>query len=379
MKSTILLILNIIFFTALLLFSTVDSFAQKEGLELVWSDEFDGTELDTTKWRHRGLGSRRGGMVIKEATLLDGDGHLMITTTIVDSNNYYVGMIGTDETYNTTYGYFEARVKFGKRLSWDSFWMQTNTAYDAGPTLETGAEIDICEYTGGVKRISTGWDNEGTALYDTLGYEVNHNIYWGDASGVLKSWGSHSSIVNNVTDYVKLAVKWTKKRYVFYVNDILTHSTTKGVSGIDEYIILSVEPDFWKNLPDSIQNGAIVQDTFWVDYVRVYQKIPTGIEDNSFEFPKSFELKQNYPNPFNPTTIIKYSIPVGTKQALSLQPVQLKIYDVLGKKVATLVNQQQKSGNYKIQFDASSLPSGIYFYRIVTSDYSKTMKMMLVK
>lgn len=207
MKQIIQTIFNLAFISIFIILSTNVSYGQKEGYELVWHDEFDGTKLDSTKWRHRGLGARRGGTVVKEASLLDGNGNLMITTTILDSTHYYVGAIGTAETYNTTYGYFEARAKFGKRLSWDSFWLQCPTAYQAGPTSETGAEVDIYEYTGGVSRMMTGWDDDGNVLYDTLGYEVNHNVWWGDDDGVLKGWGAHSSIVSSVKDYVTVGLK----------------------------------------------------------------------------------------------------------------------------------------------------------------------------
>ncbi len=92
--------------------------------------------------------------------------------------------------------------------------------------------------------------------------------------------------------------------------------------------------------------------------------------------PEKFELGQNYPNPFNPTTTIEYSIPnVGA----SVQNVQLKIYDVLGREVATLVNQKQSSGNYKVKFDASKLNSGVYFYTLRAGDFVSTKKMILMK
>ncbi len=94
--------------------------------------------------------------------------------------------------------------------------------------------------------------------------------------------------------------------------------------------------------------------------------------------PKEFVLNQNYPNPFNPTTTIKYSIPeIATLNATTV--VSLKIYDILGQEVATLVNKNQKAGNYEVVFNASNLTSGTYFYRITAGDFSKTMKLILLK
>jgi hypothetical protein len=83
-------------------------------------------------------------------------------------------------------------------------------------------------------------------------------------------------------------------------------------------------------------------------------------------------MSQNYPNPFNPSTKISYGIPVSDL-------VTLKIYDVLGKEVMTLVNQKQEAGNYQVEFNAASLPSGMYVYRIKSGNFVETKRMMLLK
>jgi Secretion system C-terminal sorting domain len=87
---------------------------------------------------------------------------------------------------------------------------------------------------------------------------------------------------------------------------------------------------------------------------------------------KDFALNQNYPNPFNPTTNISYSIP---KESV----VSLKVYNILGMEVATLVNRRQAAGSYNVNFNAADLPSGIYLAKLSTSGYSKTIKMSLLK
>jgi len=96
----------------------------------------------------------------------------------------------------------------------------------------------------------------------------------------------------------------------------------------------------------------------------------TGIQQTSF--PAKLYLYQNYPNPFNPSTIIKYELP---RQSL----VTLKIYDVLGREVAVLVNEQKPAGRYEFKFDGKNLSSGIYFYRIKAGDFVQTKKMILLK
>ena len=100
----------------------------------------------------------------------------------------------------------------------------------------------------------------------------------------------------------------------------------------------------------------------------------TGVNDNESKEPTSFKLSQNYPNPFNPTTRIKYSIPVGVQRA-----VQLKVYDILGREVATLVNETKSAGNYEATFNASSLASGVYFYRLRAGKFVQTKKMILLR
>jgi hypothetical protein len=88
--------------------------------------------------------------------------------------------------------------------------------------------------------------------------------------------------------------------------------------------------------------------------------------------PKTYDLSQNYPNPFNPSTTIEYSIPNDAV-------VSLKIFDVLGKEVATLVNEQKATGTYIVNWNASNFSSGLYFYRLNAGEFSQTKKMFLVK
>ncbi|HED05437.1 MAG TPA: T9SS type A sorting domain-containing protein [Ignavibacteria bacterium] len=106
----------------------------------------------------------------------------------------------------------------------------------------------------------------------------------------------------------------------------------------------------------------------------------TSVEDNKL-LPEKFNLKQNYPNPFNPSTTISYTI--GTGQLTAISKVVLNVYDILGRKVATLVNREQPAGNYKVNFDASKLGSGVYFYRIIANgnkvNFVKTKKMILLR
>lgn len=90
------------------------------------------------------------------------------------------------------------------------------------------------------------------------------------------------------------------------------------------------------------------------------------------EFVEDYLLSQNYPNPFNPKTNIKFSIPKNTF-------VELKVFDIIGKEIITLCNQQLQKGLYNVELNSSALPSGMYFYSLKTSEFSETKKMILVK
>lgn len=108
----------------------------------------------------------------------------------------------------------------------------------------------------------------------------------------------------------------------------------------------------------------------YLDDIELSMDMVSDVED---EFqPLAFQLNQNYPNPFNPSTKIQYSIPQEST-------VTLKIYDVLGNEVATVVNEEKSAGNYEIDFNASSLSSGVYLYKIQAGSFVETRKMILLR
>lgn len=99
---------------------------------------------------------------------------------------------------------------------------------------------------------------------------------------------------------------------------------------------------------------------------------PVGIENPSSEIPANFRLHQNYPNPFNPSTSIKFEIPVSSQ-------VKLKVYNSLGKEVASLINENLTAGVYNLDFNAVNLASGVYIYKLETDNFMDVKKMMLLK
>ncbi|MBE2217050.1 MAG: T9SS type A sorting domain-containing protein [Ignavibacteria bacterium] len=125
----------------------------------------------------------------------------------------------------------------------------------------------------------------------------------------------------------------------------------------------------WKLAIDDLASGDSGILKAWCLVLR-YQTIVGGIQ--TIEIPNYYSLAQNYPNPFNPTTSIKFSVPTP-------EMVTLKIFDVLGREVAVLVNEMKQPGFHTVDFDASSFASGIYFYRIDAGQFTSVKRMVLVK
>ncbi len=170
------------------------------------------------------------------------------------------------------------------------------------------------------------------------------------------SWQTTTLLVNLNVDSAK-----------FYMNGTMVHKWrwTAGASGTAVPKKLSAA-DFF---------GATATDEFYVDnfsYNPSANWIITGINQVGNTVPVEYALSQNYPNPFNPTTKINFALP---KSGL----VTMKVYDILGKEVATLVNEVKNAGSYTVDFNASSLTSGVYFYKVSVNGFSEVKKMLLLK
>lgn len=223
---------------------------------LLWSDEFDGSALDLTKWDYRQLGRRRDGFNVKEAVTLDGQGHLLITTRKV-GDQYHAGMIATHRTFQRTFGYYECRVKFQTQPGhWSAFWLQTPTiGKPVGDPATAGTEIDIYEY-----------------LVGRPG-KIQHTLHW---DGYDKATHKTASKVHEQADlptgWHTVGLEWTEKEYVFYVDGKETWRTDQAVSRRPQYIILCTELGGWSGDPAT----AKLPDSVTFDYVRVYKNRPAA-------------------------------------------------------------------------------------------------------
>ena len=107
--------------------------------------------------------------------------------------------------------------------------------------------------------------------------------------------------------------------------------------------------------------------------------ITIGLNPISLVIPKGFSISQNYPNPFNPSTKIKFEIPISPISFGERHGVRLVIFDILGREVETLINEQLKPGTYEVDWNAAGYSSGIYFYKLIAGDFTETKRMVLIK
>jgi Secretion system C-terminal sorting domain len=157
--------------------------------------------------------------------------------------------------------------------------------------------------------------------------------------------------------------------------ETLACGTHRELNNGNKIVFLAYDPLSLNSSPDYTWYGYTNENTPY--QALQWFGITVSVEQEDDLIPEEFSLSQNYPNPFNPTTTIKFTIPsVGTQRAMS---VQLKVYDILGNEITTLVNEEKSPGIYEVEFDAAGLPSGIYFYQLHAGSFVQTKKMILLK
>jgi hypothetical protein len=170
-----------------------------------------------------------------------------------------------------------------------------------------------------------------------------------------------TSIIINVTDTLR--------------NDIYNYPLTADIIVPNDWATVSVFQGSFYDYTTSYFSGSnnIIETSVVPDngQLKLYKGLVSGINP-VVSNPVEFKLNQNYPNPFNPETIISFSIPQASNTTL-------KIYNSLGEEVAEPLNKYLAGGIHKINFNAASLPSGIYFYRLISGDYSAVKKMVLLR
>ena len=212
-------------------------------------------------------------------------------------------------------------------------------------------QLNIYEYDEELNIISNlakrwqedNWLNFGSGKFE---YDVNNNL-------VLENW---EIAYNNTWE------NWFRIFYEYGENNNLIHLF--GEEWVNGQWVPENEPLRVTN-PDGILIGFIAEEIF------LYYSQPTSVESEK-NIVEEYLLSQNYPNPFNPSTTIKYQIPNAGN-------VTLKVFDILGREVTTLVDEFKNEGRYEVTFNASKLASGVYIYKIQSGDFVNSKKMILIK
>jgi hypothetical protein len=168
---------------------------------------------------------------------------------------------------------------------------------------------------------------------------------------------------------------WAVKTFLTYdydENNLLVSLTTEEHNGTGFILKERERYSYNENRLETERITETFNGSGWENYARVLTIYTISSVEDDLYSPEAFRLYSNYPNPFNPVTTISYSIPSDTR-------VMLKVFNALGEEVRTLVNEEQSAGLHKISFQASNLPSGIYFYTITAGNISETRKMILMK
>jgi len=182
------------------------------------------------------------------------------------------------------------------------------------------------------------------------------------------AWSVYAVDVDGDGDIDVLSASGNDDKIAWYENDgnenFTSHTITTNTNCAGSVYVVDVDGD---------GDMDVLSASFCDDKIAWYENLLiTGIVTNSNEIPSEYRLSQSYPNPFNPSTNIKYSVPENGF-------VKLSVYNLVGEEVIVLVNETVDAGFYEIEFDAAYLPSGIYFYRLQTSNFIQTKKMVLMK
>ena len=230
----------------------------------------------------------------------------------------------------------------------------TEVSYEGEKLLE----IDFSEPYLSYRAFRYDWQQGVfSANEDTLNFQTN--------SGEIDT--SYVEITNNLSKDLTINTAVTRTE---------SFSVTNGLpfdiaAGQTKLVGIIVHPNSSENIHDVLTLRADSETEGYGIQFQLNSNKTTDV-NNEGELTKEYSLSQNYPNPFNPATQIIFNIPKSGN-------VELKVYDVLGRQVAKLVDEYKTTGSYKIGFDGSSLTSGIYFYKLISDNFIETKKMMLIK
>jgi beta-glucanase (GH16 family) len=363
-KNMKFLIYLILFF--LIPFLNINIYSQN--WQLVWSDEFNITSLDLNSWTREVGGHGWGNNELQYYTDREDNSYLQDGKLIIKAikenyggRSYTSARLKTQNKKFWRYGKIEARIKlpFGQGI-WPAFWMLGQNISSVG--WPACGETDIMEMIGGEGRENT--------VYGT--------VHW-DNNGQHAQFGDSYTIGGTFADdFHNFKIEWSQSLIIWYVDNVLFNVINITPSGLSEFhqdffIILNLAVGGnWPGYPDTT---TTFPQYYEIDYVRVYQDLPTDVNDDR-PVPLEFNLEQNYPNPFNPSTAINFSIPEDSF-------ITLKIYNSVGSEILTLLNKQSPAGKHQVFFNAENISSQVLFYQLtaesVNNSFISTKKMIVIK
>ncbi len=264
--------------------------------------------------------------------------------------NEYIFSVTAEGSVICAGGFYRVSVSSNNGISWNS----TDLTGDVASAKIKGSYIFIGLYGNGLL-VSTNfglqWQSYAADISTILSYAFSGN-------NLLVGKSNNPSIAGGVYLTTNYGYNWINLNQGF-----------NGLPAVSSLLILN----------DYIYAGAITGNS---NYLAVWKRpLSEILEVNNLQttIPLEFELHQNFPNPFNPSTNIKFSIPENGKVKTENNFVVLKVYNLLGREVATLVNEHLEPGTYSVTFDGSELSSGVYYYKLTAGSYSETRKMVLIK
>jgi beta-glucanase (GH16 family) len=341
----------------LLLLYGVQSKAQT--WNLVWSDEFDGTSINKANWTYDIGGNGWGNSELQyytnridNSTVKDGNLLIIAKKESYGGKNYTSARLKTQGLQSFTYGKIEGRMKFPKKQGiWPAFWALGNNINQV--SWPKCGEIDILEHV-------------------SLSPTINGTIHW-DNSGHSQYGGS--TACSTVADFHLYGIEWDAKSIKWFLDGkkYFEANIANNINSTDEFhapfffILNLAVGGVWPGNPDAT---TTFPDTLYVDYIRVYQLGTTSaISDQKAD---QFSLGQNYPNPFKSKTSISYQVP--TKSYVSL-----KVFNLTGGEVSSIISEEMQAGKYIREWDGSDFPAGIYYCQLKAGSFVETKKFILLK
>jgi len=341
---------------------------------LVWMDEFDGIELDQSKWAFQtGTGVEYGipdwgnneQQYYQEENAVVADGMLTITAKKegVGGKPYTSARIRTKDKADWKYCRVEFRTKMplGKGL-WAAVWMLSS--YDAYGGWAASGEIDIMEYLG----------HEPSKVHGTL--------HFGDEWPQNQHKGTHFTLASGDfhSDFHDFAFEWEEGEMRWYVDGELYQELGIGdwwTTGYDfpapfnrpfHLLVNLAVGGNWPGNPDG--TTQFPQDMV-IDYIKVYEKFPVGVSQGEQGNEHQIRLEQNYPNPAGKETRFLFNLSAPLH-------VVLDVYDITGRKVDELITSLMQEGHHHLTYDLSELSPGIYSYRFKADNYVAVKKMQVL-